>query len=116
MWARISEIVLGIWLLLTPVIFKVEDWAGVYIGPIVILLALMCFYEKINKMHLLQVLPAFWLLYLGYTYPTSTLPFYLQNYILVALTILMFAVIPSNASDHPRPWKRFLERTEDPKK
>ncbi len=109
MWARISEIVLGIWLLASYFIFATGSWHDLAIAFFISLFALLSFRENLNKMHLLQVIPAGWLLYLSYSYPKYILPFGYQNYILIALSLLMFAIIPSNASDHPRPWKKFLQ-------
>jgi hypothetical protein len=110
MWARNSELILGVWLFISHFIFSNTLWDDLAIALLILLFAALSFHDKLNKMHLLQVIPAGWLLYIGYTYPTYILPFGIQNYILVALTLLMFAIIPSNASDHPRPWKRFLKR------
>ncbi len=110
MWARISELIIGVWLILSHFIFRTNDWEDIAAAVLILLFASLSFIEKLNKMHLMQVLPAGWLLYIGYTYPTYILPFSIQNYILSALTILMFAIIPSHASDHPRPWKKFLSK------
>lgn len=107
MWARISELILGVWLLLSHCIFSTGIWDDIAIAMIILLLASLSYIDKLNKMHLLQALPAGWLLYLGYSYPTSVLPFGFQNFILTALTLLMFALVPSHASDHPRPWKNY---------
>ena len=110
MWARISEQILAIWLFASYFIFSTGSWHDMTAAFLVILFASLSYIDKLNKMHLLQVIPAGWLFYLGYSYPTPILPFGLQNSILVALMLLMFAIIPSNASDHPRPWKRFLRK------
>lgn len=113
MWARISEICLAIWLFISRWIFSygtlslgIEDFL---IPAMILLFAALSYIEKLNKMHLLQVIPALWLLWISYTYPTPWLPFGLQNHILTALFVLMLAIIPSHASDHPRPWKKFLK-------
>lgn len=110
MWARISELILGVWLLISHFIFLTGLWDDIASAFLIFLFASLSYIDKLNKMHLNQVFPAGWLLYLGYSYPTPILPFGFQNYILVALTLLMFALIPSNASDLPRPWRRFLEK------
>lgn len=110
MWARISELILGLWLILSHFLFITNDWKDLSSAILILLFASLSYIEKLNKMHLLQVLPAGWLLYIGYSYPTYILPFSIQNYILTALTLLMFAIIPSHASDHPRPWKKFLRQ------
>jgi hypothetical protein len=110
MWARIVELLLGGWLLASPFLFSIplfDDWLA---ALLVLLFAGLSFFESLNKMHLLQVVPAGWLIYLSFSYPTPYLPFYLQNDLLVALSLFLFAVIPSNASDHPRPWRNFLKR------
>lgn len=108
MWARISEIILGIWLLASYFIFSTNAWIDIACGSLVLLFAGLSYVDQLNKMHLLQVVPAGILFYVSYIYPTPWLPFFLQNYILVALCLLMFAIIPSHASDHPRPWQRYL--------
>ena len=111
MWARIIEFILAAWLLASRFLLpygnlplNASDFA---IPFLIILFAALSFFESWNKMHLLQVIPAGWLLYISYSYPTPWLPFGLQNHISVALFLLLFAIIPSHASDHPRPWKRF---------
>ncbi len=109
MWARVSEIVLGAWLLLSHFMFVKHHWLDLPSAFLILLFAGFSFFEKLNKMHLLQVLPAALLLYASFSYPTPVLPLFMQNYILVALTLFIFCIIPSNASDHPRPWKRFIE-------
>jgi hypothetical protein len=109
MWARIAEFILAAWLLLSPFVLNspiFNDWLT---ALFIILFASLSFIDKLNKMHLFQVLPASWLLYTAYSYPTPILPFYMQNDLLVALTLLVFAIIPSHVSDHPRPWKEFLK-------
>ena len=107
MWARICECVLGIWLILSYFIFSIGSIGA---ALFIFLFAALSFIDKLNKMHLLQVFPAAYLLYTAYSYPTPFLPFGLQNYIFIALFLLMFAIIPSHASDHPRPWKWFLRK------
>ncbi len=109
MWARITEIILGLWLIASHFLFQTDLLADIFSGLMIILFASLSFFDKLNKMHLLQIVPASWLFYLGYAYPTPWLPFYMQNLILIALCLLMFAIIPSNASDHPRPWKKFFK-------
>ena len=112
MWARIIEFIFAIWLIISRFLFSYGDlslnWSDFAIPFLVILFAALSFIDRLNKMHLLQVIPAAWLLYISFTYPTPWLPFGLQNHILVALLLLTFAIIPSNAYDHPRPWKKFF--------
>lgn len=113
MWARIVELILAIWLFLSHFIFPMQNGKDLIIACLIFLFAALSFIDKLNKMHLLQVLPVFWLLYLAFSYPTPWLPFSLQNYILVALLLLVFAITPSRASEPPRPWRRFLKEKDD---
>lgn len=110
MWARICELILGVWLILSYFIFSISSITAAFF---ILLFAALSFIDKLGKTHLLQALPAAYLLYAAYSYPTPLLPFGLQNYILIAFSLLMFAIIPSHASDHPRPWKRFLRRSKE---
>ncbi|MBU6383757.1 MAG: hypothetical protein KGQ49_07330 [Verrucomicrobia bacterium] len=109
MWARICEILLGIWLVASHFLFSLHHWLGILCAILIWAFALLSYIGPLNKMHLLQIIPAALLLYIGYTFPTMPLPLSIQNYILVALFLSMFAIIPSHASDHPRPWKRYLK-------
>jgi hypothetical protein len=110
MWARNCEILLSFWLYLCYFIFPESGWMDPACGTLVLLFALLSYIPSLNKMHLLQVLPAGWLLFVAYSYPTPLLPFALQNDILTALTLLMFALIPTHATEPPRPWQKFRER------
>lgn len=109
MWGRISEIILAFWLFISYFIFEYQSIQALICGVLMLLFALLSYAPRLNKMHLFQVVPAGWLLFMGYSYPTPWLPMGLQNYVVVGVLLLMFTIIPSNASDHPRPWKRFLE-------
>lgn len=111
MWARISEIILGVWLFASHFIFSTRLAADFVCSFLILLFALLSYIDRLNKMHLLQVIPAGWLLYLSYTYSTPWLPFFMQNYILIALCLLMFCLVPSRAFDHPRPWRKFLHQS-----
>jgi hypothetical protein len=108
MWARICELLLGIWLLYSHFLFDYKGKVDLVSTFFILLFASLCFIKRLQKMHLLQIIPASLLFYVSYTYPVVPLPFSLQNFILVGLSLLLFAVIPSHASDHPEPWKKFL--------
>ena len=103
----------AVWLLISRFIFSYGELSlnisDFLIPALILIFACLSFIDKLNKMHVLQVFPAFWLLAISFTYPTPWLPFGLQNHILSALFLFMFAIIPSRAFDPPRPWKRFLK-------
>ncbi len=106
--------ILGIWLGISHFIFSTQTWSDLAIAFSILFFAMLSYIKILNKFHLLQVIPAGVLLYWGYSYPSPWLPFFMQNYLIVALCLLMFAIIPSHASDHPRPWQRFLETVHKP--
>lgn len=113
MWARITEFLLALWLIASRFFFSYGDlplnFSDFAIPFLIILFAALSYVEKLNKMHLLHIIPSAWLLYISFSYPTPWLPFGLQNHILVALLLLTFAIIPSRASEHPRAWKQFFK-------
>lgn len=106
MWARTIELLIALWMLISYFFYS---YAGnhLVITALIVIFAGLSFLEKLNKMHLLNVIPAFWLLAIAYTYPTPLLPFSYQSYILAALFLLLFAIIPSRASEPPLAWQRF---------
>lgn len=110
MWARVCEILLGIWLIISHVLFHVPIGLNFGLAILIILFAALSYIPSINKLHLLQVIPAAVLLAKSYIYPSADLPLFMQNDILVGLCLLLFAIIPSHASDHPRSWKRYLNK------
>jgi hypothetical protein len=110
MWARICEILLGIWLIVSHALFRAPVGLNFALAILIVLFALLSYIPSINKLHLLQVLPAAILLAKSYMDPSADLPLFMQNDILVGLSLLLFAVIPSHASDHPRSWKRYFEK------
>ena len=81
MWARICEMILGLWLILSHFIFATGAWYDIAAAILILLFASLSYKENLNKMHLLQALPASWLRHLGYSYPTYILPFGIQNFI-----------------------------------
>ena len=113
MWARVVEIMLGCWLAISPFVFDhpVENSAwwindlcsGFAVGT----LALLSFWTPLRHAHFGLLLVALWLIgfaYLALPYPT---PPALQNDLIVGLLLLMFAIIPNEASLPPQKWRDF---------
>ena len=108
MWARVIEVMLGFWLAMSPFIFRhvPEERAlwfnDLFSASIVIVLALISFWPPLRFAHLANLLVAGWLIAFGYfaSYPT---PPALQNDIVVGLLLMMFAIIPNQATLPPRP-------------
>ena len=113
MWARISEIILAVWLFISYFVFEYQSATAIICAGLILIFASLSYIDKLNKMHLFQAVPGSWLIYEGFAYPTPWLPMGLQNYVVVAVLLLMYTIIPSNASENPRPWKRFLKKLEE---
>ncbi len=105
MWARIGEIILGIWLILSFFIFDDRHPSSFIAAGLIFLFALLSYSKHLSKMHLCHIIPIGLLFYVSYSYPTPWLPMGLQNYIVTALLLLIFTIVPSHASDSPESWR-----------
>lgn len=116
MWSRNVEMMLGVWLSLSPFIFghpdeKIIWWINDFACALLIVtIALLAYWGPLRRIHLLSVGIALWLIGFGYfsaPYPT---PPALQNHILVGLLLAMFAIVPSHASQPSLAWRQFEEQ------
>lgn len=111
MWPRVSEIILGLWLILSPFAFgtpshKWASWvADLSAGILTILLALASLLTPLRKAHLAIFLVAIALM--GFGYISSPVTPALQNDLLMGLLLMMFAIVPSEASIPPRTWREY---------
>jgi hypothetical protein len=114
MWARVIEVMLGCWLAMSPFIFRHDAdnrflWFNDLLSALaVIVLALVSFWPPLRFAHVANFAIALWLIAFGLwssPYPTPTA---LQNDIAVGLVLLMFAIVPNEATQPPRPWRNFL--------
>ena len=106
MWARFVEIITGVWLLSSPVIFGHEPRAaGIAGGTAVILLAALSFLEPLRRAHLLSMLVGVWVAGRGFLSadPASAAA---QNEMLAGLLILMLAIVPSSSNLPPPSWQQ----------
>jgi hypothetical protein len=121
MWARVVEVMLGCWLAMSPFIFRhsadnrVLWFSDLFSATAVIVFAVVSFWPPLRVAHIANVMVALWLIAFGFwnsPYPT---PPALQNYIIVGSLLLMFAIIPNEATRPPRPWRAYFagERTSD---
>jgi hypothetical protein len=116
MWGRIIEIMLGLWLVLSPFIFghyptNQPLWKNDFVcGTAIVLLALGSFWHVLRHAHLLHLLVAGWLIGFGYVYGGYPAPPGAQNDIFLGLTLLLFAIIPNEANVPPRPWRRYYQQ------
>jgi hypothetical protein len=110
MWPRVSELFLGGWLMLSPLIFAgtvqsasfaVRD---VVLGGVVAVLSLLSFWPRTSRAHLVTAALALALCgaaYFGWPRPG---PPGAQNEIAIGLLLLMLAIIPSHANRPPISW------------
>lgn len=109
MWARIVEILLGLWLLASPFVFGVAEPA-VYLvfGVATMGFGLLSFWSQTRWMHLVTLLIAFALAVVGFAsaHPVTASA---QNQIIVAALLGMFAIIPNHTNDPPPSWEKFYE-------
>jgi hypothetical protein len=114
MWARVIEVMLGCWLAISPFIFRHSAgdkvlWFNDFISATaVIVLSVVSFWPPLRFAHIGNFAIALWLIAFGFwasPYPT---PPALQNDIVVGLLLLMFAIVPNEAAQPPRPWRDFL--------
>ncbi|QRK05937.1 SPW repeat protein [Archangium violaceum] len=111
MWPRVVETLLGLWLVLSPFIFRHPEGAsGQWVndltcGVLTMTLALLSCWERTRHAHLGLLAVSAWLVGFGYFvggYPSA--PGY-QNNIFVGLILVLFAIIPNEANKPPRPWR-----------
>lgn len=112
MWPRVIEGMLGCWLLVTPFVFRgttaVDDYtaSALVSGAIVIVMAVMSFWEPARLARFVTLGVALWLALHGYFAAERPGPPAAQNEIMIGLTLLLFAIIPNEASQPPRAWRR----------
>ena len=107
MWARIVEIILGIWLLSSVGIFANADAViDIACGIAVVALAALSLSKRFNRAHLIILPIAAWLIIWGYIsgYPA---PPHAQSQIIVGILLGMFAIIPTRSGEIPDSWQRF---------
>jgi hypothetical protein len=113
MWPRFCEMLLGAWLIVSPLIFyaggEARFWVSDMIcGGLLILLAGLSLLPPLSRLHLAELLVALWLLGFGYLADPEPLAG-LQNNILTALVLPMFAIVPTAATSPPDSWRELRE-------
>lgn len=109
MWARVVEFMLGCWLAVSPFVFQHGDatvlWRADFAAALtVIVLALLSYWQPTRQAHLGIALLALMMIAFGrFGGGGEILPAY-QNHMLVGMLLLMFAIVPNNASRPPAAW------------
>jgi hypothetical protein len=114
MWPRIVELLLSAWLATSPWIISAPadggnflHWNALICAALIALFALLSFRSAWNKMHLLSLGVALWLIGVAFLQPNPPPPAAYQNFVVTGLTLLLFAVVPSRASELSQAWREF---------
>lgn len=112
MWSRVVEFMLACWLSISPFIFRHADeavvlWASDFVCAVLIgTFALLSYWPPARHAHLLSVLVALWLIGFGRFGGEHPVSAGMQNEITVGLLLLMFAIVPNDATRPPWNWYR----------
>jgi hypothetical protein len=111
MWGRYAELLLGSWLIASPFVLSPErQLMELLCGSSFIVLASLSFVQRFRTAHRVSIVIALLFAsaaYFGASYPPSAAQ---QNDIIAGLLVLMFAIVPSEASLPPRTWRSFHAR------
>jgi hypothetical protein len=111
MWARIAELLLGGWLIASPFVLSPErQLMDLLCGSAFVVLAALSFTQRFRTAHRASIVIALVLAsaaYFGASYPATAAQ---QNDIIIGLLVLMFAIVPSEASLPPHSWRSFHVR------
>jgi hypothetical protein len=111
MWARVVEFMLGCWLAVSPFVFghpreSTLLWATDWIAAsLVILFALLSYWPPLSRIHLATAALSVALIAIGRFSFWEHPPAGAQNEIVVGLLLLMFALVPSHATQPPAAWR-----------
>jgi peptidoglycan/LPS O-acetylase OafA/YrhL len=111
MWARDVELMLGLWLTISPWLFRhAPDESALWIndflcGSLIAGFAVVSYRKTSRRAHLLTLGVAIWLIAFGYMSAGDPKPPASQNHIVLGLLLLMFAIVPSDANRPPQGWR-----------
>lgn len=111
MWARVVELMLGAWLVISPFVFRgtpgVDDYFvnDLICGSLAGLFALLSFWRPTRRAHLATLALGAWLALFGYFSADRPGPPAAQNDLVIGLLLIVFAVVPTEASRPPIPWR-----------
>lgn len=117
MWARVAELMLGLWLVLSPLIFRgteaLERFVAIDIavGSLVVLFSLLSFWHRTGWAHFGTAAVALGLGLFAYFGSDRPGPPAAQNEITVAMLLLLLAIVPNEANQPPKSWRQHPERS-----
>lgn len=112
MWGRILEFTLGIWLAISWIIFGYKNltlllWNDFLCFILITLFSLLSYVEKLRHLHILNFFLGIWLIILSYMI-RADFEVNAQNYMTLAILLLMLSIIPSHANRPPYQWIKFM--------
>lgn len=111
MWPRVVELMTGLWLCMSPLIFRrteaIDQFVAVdlSVGAAVVALSLLSFWSLTARAHLLTAVLAVGLGGLAYAGWERPGPPAAQNELVVALILLLFGIIPNDCNQPPDTWR-----------
>jgi CHASE2 domain-containing sensor protein len=118
MWPRAVEIGLGVWLGMSPFIFRYTDdmqaWRTLDLAAAALIIGfgLLSFWRPSHRAHVVTLFVAGLLAGYSYFVIGQPAPAHAQNHLIVGILLAMLALIPSQY-DKPRvKWERYYSRVE----
>ncbi|WP_417738167.1 hypothetical protein [Rosistilla oblonga] len=113
MWGRVVEIMTAAWMVFSPFIFAGDHSETLLIlnsltALLIASLAALSYWPPTRYAHLGILIVATGMLIWGRFAELPPPPFQ-QNYIVVGLFLMMIAIIPNEASDPPRVWRKEVD-------
>ena len=112
MWPRVLEVVIGAWLLMSPVIFQHTRGADAYAlsqaaaGTVVVVASLLAIWPPAAAARGVTALATLSLIAHGYFSAPRPGPPAAQNEIVAGLLLILFVLLPNDVNAPPRPWQR----------
>ncbi|TWT90129.1 hypothetical protein Mal64_05120 [Pseudobythopirellula maris] len=118
MWARAVEIMLGLWLAISPAIFRGGEaeaalWAtDLAVATWVIVCACLSCWLPLRHAHLAILAASGFLIAIAYLETGAPESATAQNHLMLGLLLAMFAIVPNYADEPPMRWRRYAARLE----
>ena len=110
MWPRVIELSIAGFLIASIWIFQSSDFLLIFnivIAAWICLFSILSFFKQLRKIHLMNIVAAFALAIFAFIQPNPPPPPPYQNYMILSLLLVMFAILPTEASKPPMPWRKF---------
>lgn len=111
MWARVMEFALGCWVLCSPFIFRAEHRGAMIslvdfaCGAMIISFALLSYLERTRYAHLGTLVLSLGMIIVPRVMLAPEVPPAGENFMMIGLLLLMFAMVPNQASRPPQAWQ-----------